>query len=281
MQRIKKNSIVKYAFHVNASNYGILLAKSTLDRDFPLHHHDFYEFEIVVSGEITHTVDGREERLARGDFHCLAPEMPHGLMAERREGMIYNISVFLPDAPPAVREAVSSFVFPCYGRLPAEELSVVEGLYDILFRDARSHAPHERERVSSLVVYILTVLAEHAVLFGEGVTAARIQPHVQAAMTFIRERYAAELTLTDVAAALGLSEGYLSMLFAKELGVGFKEYLNAIRVRHAMQLLASTDRSVTEIALASGFGSFSTFERRFSRIAEMTPREYRRRFGAQ
>lgn len=267
---------IQYAFHVNASNYGILLAKSTLDREFSLHRHDFYEFEIVVSGEVTHSLIGWEERLVRGDFHCLGPDTPHSVIAERREGMIYNISVFLPDAPPALRAAVESFTFPCHGHLPEEVLQRLEGLYDILFLDARAHVPYEEEKVSSLAVYILKVLAEYAAFFDGGATAAHRQPHVQAALAIVRERYATDLTLSDVAAMLGLSTGYLSSLFTKELGIGFKDYLSAVRVRHAMRLLASTDDGVTEIALASGFGSFSSFERAFGRIAGMTPRDYRR-----
>ena len=275
----KKQSAVrtiKYAFHCNAGDYGILLAKSAMTRNFPLHTHDFYEFEIVVHGEVLHTISEQGEHLVRGDFHCLAPDTLHSIEGKSADGLIYNISVYLPDAPPAVRDALAAFAFPCRGKLPEDVLSRLEGLYDLLFADARSHAPHEREKVSSLVVYILTALSEHAVFFGGNVTAAHIMPHVQSAMAIVRERYAEDIHLCDVAAALGLSDGYLSSIFASELGVGFKEYLRTVRIRHAMQMLAATDESVTAIALASGFGSFSNFERSFSKMCGATPREYRR-----
>lgn len=267
---------IKYAFHCNAGDYGILLAKSALTRSFPLHTHDFYEFEIVVRGEVLHTISEQGEHLLRGDFHCLAPDTLHSIEAVSTDGLIYNISVYLPDAPQSVRDALSAFAFPCRGKLPEDMLSRLEGLYDLLFSDARAHATHEREKVSTLVVYILTALSEHAVFFGSDVTAAHIMPHVQRAMAIVRERYAEDLRLSDVASALGLSEGYLSAIFASELGVGFKEYLRTVRLRHAMQMLAATDESITTIAMASGFGSFSNFERSFSKMCGATPREYRR-----
>lgn len=267
---------IKYAFHCNAGDYGILLAKSALTRNFSLHTHDFYEFEIVVRGEVLHTISAQGEHLTRGDFHCLAPDTLHSVEAASTDGLIYNISVYLPDAPPSVRDALAAFAFPCRGKLPEEVLLRLEGLYDLLFSDARAHVPHEKEKVSALAVYILTALSEHAVFFGGNVTAAHIMPHVQRAMAIVRERYAEDLRLCDVAAVLGLSEGYLSSIFASELGVGFKEYLRTVRIRHAMQMLATTDESVTAIALASGFGSFSNFERSFSRACGVTPREYRR-----
>ena len=108
-------------------------------------------------------------------------------------------------------------------------------------------------------------------------TASHIMPHVQSAMAIVRERYAEELSLSDVADMLGLSAGYLSALFTRALGVGFKEYLRTVRIRHAMQLLAASEDSVTAIAMASGFGSFSNFERTFAKTCGVTPREYRRR----
>ena len=156
---------IKYAFHCNAGEYGILLAKSAMTRDFPMHTHDFFEFEIVVSGEILHTIAEQGECLIRGDFHCLAPDTLHSIASASKDGMIYNISVYLPDAPQAVRDTLSAFSFPCRGKLPEETLRRLEGLYDLLFSDARSHVLHEREKVSSLVVYILTSLSEHAVFF--------------------------------------------------------------------------------------------------------------------
>ena len=44
-----KITTVEYTRHSSTRDYGILCVKSDLQNDFPIHQHDFYEFEIVVS----------------------------------------------------------------------------------------------------------------------------------------------------------------------------------------------------------------------------------------
>ena len=56
------------------------------------------------------------------------------------------------------------------------------------------------------------------------------------------------------------------------------DYLNYYRVECAAELLCSTSDSVTEVALACGFGDVSYFGRLFRRQKGKTPGEYRRAF---
>lgn len=55
----------------------------------------------------------------------------------------------------------------------------------------------------------------------------------------------------------------------------FYDYLNFRRMRAAEELLSSPDYSITELALASGFPSISTFNRVFKAKHGCTPTEYR------
>jgi len=55
--------------------------------------------------------------------------------------------------------------------------------------------------------------------------------------------------------------------------------LNQLRIGRACRLLAESELSVTEIALACGFANLSNFNRQFARLKQTTPREYRRRLA--
>ncbi len=277
-QNIETIRTVQYARHCLSSHYGIMLNKNGLIHPFPIHQHDFYEFEIVMDGPVQNQINGESETLERGAFYCLSPDTIHKVERCREKAMIYNISVFLPDAPPAVREALSRFSFPSRGVLPEEKLALLSVLYDALFSDARGNVAWEREKVAALVTYMLLELAGKVTSRFVG-TERRGNAYIQAATAAIREEYAQDLHLGDVAERVGVSAGYLSTLFSSALGTSFKEYLSAIRISHAMNLLATSDMSVTEIAFFCGFGSFSNFERVFSRIGGMTPTEYRRKMG--
>ena len=60
--------------------------------------------------------------------------------------------------------------------------------------------------------------------------------------------------------------------------VSLSEYVSSIRAKYAAEQLLSTDDSITNIALNSGFSSQSTFNRTFLKIYGMSPREYRNNF---
>lgn len=92
---------------------------------------------------------------------------------------------------------------------------------------------------------------------------------------FIAAHYTEPLTSGQVAAAAGLHPNYAMSLFKKNLGTCIVDYVTRLRVSHAQRLLATTDRSVLDVATASGFGSSSRFYVAFEQICACTPRAYR------
>ncbi len=92
---------------------------------------------------------------------------------------------------------------------------------------------------------------------------------------FITENYAQQITLSTVAELVGMSESAFSRFFTKATGNGFNEFLNRVRISRACELLANTNEPVTHICFEVGFNNVANFNRRFRRIKQLTPREYR------
>lgn len=98
---------------------------------------------------------------------------------------------------------------------------------------------------------------------------------VHAAQEYIAEHYTQELTLTEVAEQVGISGGYLSMMFSQSVGCGFVDYLNGVRIEHACTYLEQNFLKNYEIAYRVGFRDEKYFSRVFKKLKGMSPREYR------
>jgi len=97
---------------------------------------------------------------------------------------------------------------------------------------------------------------------------------IRQSMQYVNENYS-DVTEADAAAFVNVSYSYYSKLFRRVVGKTFQEYLTAVRVNEAERLLLSTDRSVTEIAYATGFCTSSHFIETFRKLKKATPKQYR------
>jgi AraC family transcriptional regulator of adaptative response / DNA-3-methyladenine glycosylase II len=79
-----------------------------------------------------------------------------------------------------------------------------------------------------------------------------------------------------LAARLGVSDRHLRRVFEERLGVSPLQYLLTRKLLTAKQLLADTDLPVTQIALASGFGSVRRFNAAFLGHYRLNPTQLRR-----
>jgi AraC-like DNA-binding protein len=57
--------------------------------------------------------------------------------------------------------------------------------------------------------------------------------------------------------------------------MGMKEYLTYIRLKHAAMELLSTNHTITDVALNSGFSNSNYFKDAFKKTYNVSPREYR------
>ena len=88
-----------------------------------------------------------------------------------------------------------------------------------------------------------------------------------------------QLKLSDVARQVGTNRTYLSRFFNQEKQMTFFDYVNNLRVEHAVDLLQKSNLRLNVIAEQSGFNSISTFRRVFAAKQQCTPSEYRKRIS--
>jgi transcriptional regulator GlxA family with amidase domain len=97
-------------------------------------------------------------------------------------------------------------------------------------------------------------------------------------LIWIEENAHLPLTLSDIADAAHTSVRTLTRRFQQETRQSPMEWVNGVRIRHAQELLETTDHAIDRIARQVGFSSPSNFRAQFSRTTAVTPSEYRKTF---
>lgn len=95
------------------------------------------------------------------------------------------------------------------------------------------------------------------------------------AMEIIRQRFTEGLSLTTLAQETGAHPVQLARAFRKYYGYSVGEYVRKLRVDYAYSQLISSQLSVVDIALATGFCDQAHFCRTFKRLTGMNPTELR------
>jgi AraC family transcriptional regulator len=92
----------------------------------------------------------------------------------------------------------------------------------------------------------------------------------------IESRLDADLTLQELAAAVGYSRSHFLRAFRATTGVTPHRYLLNRRIERARRLLGETDMRIAQVAYCCGFSSQAHFTLAFRKVCGLTPGEYRR-----
>lgn len=83
------------------------------------------------------------------------------------------------------------------------------------------------------------------------------------------------LLLNDVAAIVNLSPSHFSVVFGRETGESFKDYLTRVRIERAKELLRTTNMKCAEVAYQSGYSDPHYFSYVFRKNTGLPPQQFR------
>lgn len=99
-------------------------------------------------------------------------------------------------------------------------------------------------------------------------------PHLVKAVTYLEQFVEEPFSIDDCADHVGVSRRQIERLFQKNLGVTPLQYLNNLRLQHGRALLAETNMSVLEVAIACGYGSSSHFSKSYRKKFGVSPHQF-------
>jgi len=110
----------------------------------------------------------------------------------------------------------------------------------------------------------------------DGEMLRQLLKHMEEKRPYLDER----LTLTQLAAQLGLTRNQLSFLINERVGENFYAFINKYRVEEVKRLIADPAKNhytILALAYESGFPSKSSFQAIFKKFTGLTPTAYRNR----
>lgn len=236
---------------------------------FPVHWHDYYEFEIVLSGQARHIHNNTVSEIGAGCAYLMCYHDFHSMTA-LTDLLLYKVHLkkeFLSDKLADYLE-----FHTCDCRFTAEETREIEEKLQKLEREAASDRPFCELLIRNGIENILIALLRKQTNVSPNAT---LPPPIHQAVIYLNKHYREAVTLEEMAQTLSLSPNYFGQLFKAEVGTTFHKYLNTLRLKFACDLLSSSALSVKEIAFASGYNSLEYFMYIFKNQLNMTPTQYR------
>lgn len=261
------------------------------------HRHQYMQINYVSQGKGRHRINNQEFEITRGDIFVIPPYIPHCIVVPEDS----HIQIIEFEFEPAFinqnftsMENAETFMDFAYIEpfLVAEHkikprLNLV-GRVQVEVEDLLNEALQEyTARNSGFVLLVKSLLLKLLVIAGREFT--RIlkdsdaypaftyhKEAVLAALKYIGEHYAEEMSVEEVAKRFVLSQSYFSFLFKNITSRTFIEYLNGLRISKAMEMLRNTEKRVLDISLETGFNSVNHFNRIFKQYTGLTPLEYRK-----
>ena len=89
-----------------------------------------------------------------------------------------------------------------------------------------------------------------------------------------------QLCISILAEKFEINEKYVSQFIKEQTGKTYSEYLESVRLEHALVLLKNSRFSITQIAMEVGFTSQNTFYKAFRRVYHVSPSSWRRAYLA-
>ena len=95
-------------------------------------------------------------------------------------------------------------------------------------------------------------------------------------ISYIDEHFREKIYIDDLSAMINVSPDYFTKMFKESIGKTPIDYINGMRVNSAMELLCTTEMSMTEIAESIGFCNPNYFHKIFKQYMVTSPLAYRK-----
>ena len=238
---------------------------------FPLHLHEMVEIVVMLQGECTMQLDNETYVLQPGDAAIAFPLVPHSF--EKIDPEAAGFTAIFP------ADAITEYSAAFHNMLP--DMPVIRNEYaseEACFSVDKMMVHFEDEAYSSMRLACLHMLLSHMI---SGLSLHPASDYRERSLGSRIARYVYDhacepITLSGVAHSLGISESYLSHLFARQFQMNFRRFINALRIDKATMLIRNPNLTLTQISDQCGFESLRTFRRAFIRETGVPPTAYTR-----
>lgn len=258
----------------------------------PVHQNPGLEIVVILRGHLLWKTGELIEPVPSGAIYFTLPGQVHGSAAEFEPGHEWAYVIFAPSP--------RGLFHPDLGFLPSETASIhaalaaspnhalqgsdlIRTLIPHLVAELKNPGLHHHAQAVALARAIVIELVRCVQAGRATVPTVRSGPQerVRKLVAAIIDAPAPPRTLAHMAADCRIGRTQFSTLFRAQTGDSPIVFINRMRVRHACHLLRNTNRSITNIAHETGFGSSQYFSQIFKRhTGGLDARTYRHQISA-
>lgn len=246
-------------------------------KDVAPHFHMEVELVFVLSGEVALTLGDDVYHMTKDSVIVVNSEKKHSLKV-KQPGLYCQISIDYQ----TISDYLGSNLFLFWCNSVAERQREYDRLLELLRKLLATRLVHGgREDFGTYALYyqLMDFLMKNYLIDSNDVrfqeNRDEFSERIHQIVSYVQANYNREITLNELADKLYLSNAYLSRFFKKNLGQNFKDYINSIRLHHALDDLLATDKNMTRIAMDNGFPSVSRFNQVFREVYGVSPLNYR------
>lgn len=237
----------------------------------PLPHlHKELELIFVKEGSCRAVINNKTYELKSGDLCLTFPYQVH-YYPDSAIG-VYYVHAF----PASILVTMSDIVNtnePLNNVFHTEENSLVRAyLNRIIQADGQYCITQRCAYLTLILAELLPQCAFAPISKSSGMTVRKI-------LEYCSRHYAEDLSLDTLAENLHLNKYYISHSVNKQLNMRISTFINALRIEAACRLLQNSNQKISEVAQAVGYDTIRSFNRAFSEIIHMTPKEYREAYA--
>jgi AraC-like DNA-binding protein len=249
------------------------------------HWHAQVEVNYIMRGTVHYRMNGHELRLNAGDMCLFWGGQPHqmdessddSLYAGAHLPLVYFFRLRLPDN-------LSSRLMRGETLVTSATDAADQENFARWFRYVRSNDPAKGKhamdelllRLERIAFEPYTMLPDAPGIGGNDQPQTHASRSIARICDFIAANFLQEIDSIDIARAADLHPKYAMNLFKKSTGMTLAKYVTLLRLSHAQAMLMGDDVNVLQVAMESGFGSISAFNKSFRHIAGMSPSDFRR-----
>lgn len=252
-----------------------LMIKHIADQDIcPLHAHDFYEMVCVSSGSGMHVIDGISWPISCGSVFVVAPNEEHYFEKVEKLSLL-NILMrpeFLTDRLLAL---LSSFA-PEKQFMATHQTIVHSAFYTNLLNEELTKDLAHRP------IMLETLLAQLAIFLQRGHVSQAAkncakEDSIIYLLNYLHHNYAnTQLSINYLAQKFNMQKRMLERKVQSITALTPNDYITHVRLCHAMNLLVTSEQSITDIAYLCGFNDSNYFSHRFKLFFGIPPRTVRK-----
>ncbi len=241
--------------------------------------HSFLEILFIREGDGQVETGTLATQCTIGDLVVIPPRQQHRLIDNEASPIsLYGLGVDLRWLD-AIPNALELFQYGVYSNSDAEQQRIEQHLRRLLYLFQQSDTASQFASIAtaltllSEISYVLNRREDHRHL---SLDADSIRdPMMERYIEWLDRNFFETVSIDSGAEVTGMSRRTFTTKFKQRTGVTWLEYVNRLRIDHAVELLKNTDRKITSIAFQCGFEDVSTFYRTFAKFQGKSPGECR------